>query len=128
MPEQSNAGNDPGWGQAAFWPEQARWHGVLWIALIVGTYAGTAALLPWFDGIGLLWLPNAILATALLRFRPRDWSSVYVAGILAEVVSTLNSDWVLHQSLAMGVLNGELKGRADMAAVSAMVKARLAGQ
>jgi len=28
----------------------------------------------------------------------------------------------------MGVLNGELKGRADMAAVSAMVKARLAGQ
>ena len=94
-----------GWGPAAFWPAGARWRGIVSFLLILAVYVGSARLVPWFDGIGLLWLPNAVLAAALLRFRPRDWPYVYSAGVLAEVVTTLNSGWGLHQILSLGILN-----------------------
>lgn len=100
-----NVGADRDWGFAAFWPAGARWRGVAWFLLILATYVASSNLVPWFGGIGLLWLPNAVLVTALLKFQPRDWPYVYSAGVLAEAVVTLDSAWSWQQILSLGVLN-----------------------
>ena len=98
---------DDSWGRAAFWPHGARWRGVIWFAAIFCAYAGVALLYPFTEagGVALLWMPNAVLVTALLRFRPRDWHYVYVAGFLAEVAADLTYGVAPHQALYFGFVN-----------------------
>lgn len=96
---------DTGWGHAAFWPPGSRWHGIIWAAAIFSVYAGAVVLYPWSSGVALLWLPNAVLVTALLRFRPRDWPYVYAAGIPAEVVGDLTFDMPTYQAVGLGAVN-----------------------
>jgi serine phosphatase RsbU (regulator of sigma subunit) len=66
---------------------------------------GAVVLYPWSEGVAVVWLPNAILATALLRFRPRDWAYVYAAGLAAEVVGDLTFGFPPYQSLCIGLVN-----------------------
>ncbi len=98
---------DGGWGCDVFWPPGARWRGVIWLFVIFGGYAGAALLFPYLvsDGVALLWLPNAVLVTALLRFRQRDWPYVYAVGLLAEVVGDLPFGVAPHQAFYFGVVN-----------------------
>ena len=98
---------DDGWGQAVFWPRGARWRGGIWLAAIFCAYAGVALLYPFTEtgGVALLWMPNAVLVTALLRFRPRDWPYVYAVGLLAEVVADLAFNVAPHQALYFGFVN-----------------------
>lgn len=96
---------DSGWGRADFWPGGVRWHGIVWLLAIFGAYTAAIQLYPWIGEVAVLWLPNAVLVTALLRFRPRDWPYVYVAGILAEVVGDLSFDMGPDRSLPLGVVN-----------------------
>ncbi|MGD9618981.1 MAG: diguanylate cyclase [Mycolicibacterium sp.] len=95
------------WGRAALWPEGARFRGTLWLLAIFGAYVAVALLYPFTatGGVALLWLPNAVLVTALLRFRTRDWPYVYAAGLLAEVTADLPSGVAPHQALYFGVVN-----------------------
>lgn len=99
--------NHDRWGQAVFWPVGARWRGVIWLASIFGAYVGLVSLFPILesDGVALLWLPNAVLVTALLKFRPRDWPYVYAAGLVAEVLGDLTFDVTPPQSLCVGAVN-----------------------
>jgi len=55
-----------GWGRAAFWPQDARWRGVTWLFVIFCAYVGVLSLDQFVspEGVALLWLPNAVLATA----------------------------------------------------------------
>ncbi len=101
------ADGDGGWGRAVFWPRGARWRGIIWLSAIFGAYVGAVVLYPYLesDGVALLWLPNAVLATALIRFRPRDWPYVYAAGLAAEVVGDLTFDVAPHQALYFGAVN-----------------------
>ncbi|MEQ8661306.1 MAG: GatB/YqeY domain-containing protein, partial [Gammaproteobacteria bacterium] len=46
---------------------------------------------------------------------------------VAAAIASTGATGMRDMGKVMGVLNGELKGRADMAAVSARVKASLAG-
>ena len=96
-----------GWGQAALWPPGARWRGALWLLAIFCAYAGVGLLFPFTEtgGVALLWMPNAVLVTALLRFRPRDWPYVYAAGLLAEVAADLTYGVAPHQALYFGFVN-----------------------
>ena len=96
-----------GWGHAVFWPVGARWRGVLWFSAIFCAYVGLVLLFPVLedDGVALLWLPNAVLVTALLRFRMRDWPYVYAAGLLAEVIGDLTFGVAPHQALYVGAVN-----------------------
>jgi diguanylate cyclase (GGDEF)-like protein/PAS domain S-box-containing protein len=105
--EQSAAHVDDGWGRAAFWPRGARWRGGIWIAAIFCAYVGVALLYPFTEtgGVALLWMPNAVLVTALLRFRPRDWPYVYAVGFLAEVVADSTYGVAPHQALYFGFVN-----------------------
>ncbi len=95
------------WGNAHFWPSGARWRGVMGFAAIFSAYVGVALLYPYTEssGVALLWLPNAVLITALLKFRPRDWPYVYAAGLLAEVVVDLRVDMVPSHALHFGLVN-----------------------
>jgi diguanylate cyclase (GGDEF)-like protein len=74
---------------------------------IFAVYAGAVALYPFLesDGVAVLWLPNAVLGTALLKFRPRDWPYIYPAALLAEVVGDLSFDVAPHQALYFGLVN-----------------------
>lgn len=94
-----------GWGDAVFWPVGARWHGAIWALVIFFAYAGAVMLYPWFGDISVVWLPNAVLVTALLRFRPPDWPFVYAAGLAAEIVADRTFDMGLIQSLPLGLVN-----------------------
>lgn len=107
MKEPQPAALDGEWGRAVFWPTDARWRGVLWLLAIFGAYAGVALLYPFTEtgGVALLWMPNAVLVTALLRFRPRDWPYVYAAGLLAEVAADMTYNVAPHQALYFGVVN-----------------------
>src|SRR6476620_5847327 len=98
---------DGGWGGDVFWPPGTRWRGVIWILVIFFAYLGTVLLYPFLasGGVALLWLPNAVLVTALLRFRPRDWRYVYAVGLLAEVVGDLTFQCSIAQGLYFGVVN-----------------------
>ena len=98
---------DGGWGGDVFWPPGTRWRGVIWILVIFFAYLGTVLLYPFLasGGVALLWLPNAVLVTALLRFRPRDWRYVYAVGLLAEVVGDLTFKCSIAQGLYFGVVN-----------------------
>lgn len=95
------------WGRAVFWPAGARWRGGLWLLAIFCAYAGVALLYPFTEtgGVALLWMPNAVLVTALLRFRWRDWPYVYAAGLLAEVAADLTYNVAPHQALYFGLVN-----------------------
>ena len=107
MSEVSTADAGDGWGRAVFWPARARWRGAVWLFAIFCTYAGTVLLFPYLstDGVATLWLPNAVLVTALLRFRPRDWPYVYAAGLLAEVVASLTFSITPNHALYFGAVN-----------------------
>ncbi|MGD9620454.1 MAG: diguanylate cyclase [Mycolicibacterium sp.] len=101
------ADHDDSWGRAVFWPRGARWRGGIWFTAIFCAYAGVAWLYPFIeaDGVALLWVPNAVLVTALLRFRPRDWPYVYAVGLLAEVVADRTYGVAPHQALYFGFVN-----------------------
>lgn len=98
---------DGGWGRTDLWPSGARWLGVVWLIGIFCAYMGALQLFlvvaP--DNVALLWLPNAVLVIALLKFRPRDWPYVYGVGLVAEVVGDLTFDVAPHQALFFGVVN-----------------------
>lgn len=98
---------DSGWGRTALWPSGARWRGIVWSLAIFCAYAGVALLYPFTEtsGVALLWMPNAVLFTALLRFRPRDWPYVYVIGLLAEVAADLTYGVAPHHALYFGFVN-----------------------
>lgn len=100
-------GADDGWGRAVLWPAGRPWRGFMWLVVIFGAYVGAVALYPYLEsgGVALLWLPNAVLVTALLRFRPRDWPYVYPVALLAEVVGDLTFDVAPHQALYFGLVN-----------------------
>lgn len=93
------------WGRAEFWPPGARWRGALWLLIIFGTYLAAIKLYPWSSGVAVVWVPNAILVTALLYFRPRDWAYVCAPGLPAEVVGDLLFNYAPTKSLALGVVN-----------------------
>ncbi|MGB0970108.1 MAG: diguanylate cyclase domain-containing protein [Mycobacterium sp.] len=97
---------DGGWGRAVFWPRGARWRGALWLIAIVCAYVCVALLYQFTEtgGVALLWMPNAVLVTALLRFRPRDWPYVYVAGLVAELVVDMQKN-ILPYGFSFGVVN-----------------------
>ena len=108
MPEVSTTNRADEWGRAVFWPQEARWRGVLWFLGIFCAYLFVLSLDRFVSphGAALLWLPNAVLATALLRFRPRDWIYVYSAGPLAEVIGNVTlSAMAPHNALFLGVVN-----------------------
>ncbi len=98
---------DQEWGRAVLHPSGARWRGYVRLFGIFALYAGAVALYPYLesDGVALLWLPNAVLATALFRFRPRDWPYIYAAGLLAELVGDLPFGIAPHQALYFGAVN-----------------------
>ena len=98
---------DDRWGRAVLWPVGARWRGFVWLLVIFGAYVGAVALYPYLEsgGVALLWLPDAVLVTALLRFQPRDWLFVYPVALLAEVVGDLTFNVAPHQALYFGLVN-----------------------
>lgn len=95
------------WGRAVFWPVGARWRGLGNFTAVVVAYVGVALLYPYTEsgGVALLWLPNAVLITALLRFRMRDWPYVYAAGLLAEIIVDLRGGISPVHALYFGVVN-----------------------
>ncbi len=95
------------WGRAHFWPPGARWRGGVWLFAIFCAYVGVALLYPFTEagGVALLWMPNAVLVTALIRFRPRDWPYVYLAGLLAEVFVDQRFNVAPQHALTFGVVN-----------------------
>lgn len=93
------------WGRAEFWPPGARRRGALWLLIIFGTYLAAIKLYPWSSGVAVVWVPNAIVVTALLYFRPRDWVYVCAPGLPAEVVGDLMFNYAPTKSLALGVVN-----------------------
>lgn len=106
MADLSTAGRGS-WGRAAFWPVGARWRGLAWLLVIFSAYLGAVTLYPLLEagGVALLWLPNAVLVTALLRFRPTDWVYIYAVALVAEVVGDLTFDVAPHQAVYFGVIN-----------------------
>lgn len=95
------------WGRAVFWPVGARLRGLLNFAAIIVAYVGVALLYPYTEsgGVALLWLPNAVLITALLRFRIRDWPFVYAGGMFAELVVDLRIGMSPVHALYFGAVN-----------------------
>lgn len=65
-----------------------------------------------------------IIATYL----PAQLDAAELEAHVAAAIASTGASGMRDMGKVMGVLNGELKGRADMAAVSALVKASLAGQ
>lgn len=61
-------------------------------------------------------------------YLPAQLDAAELEAHVAAAIAATGASGMRDMGKVMGVLNGELKGRADMAAVSAMVKARLAGQ
>lgn len=61
-------------------------------------------------------------------YLPEQLDTAALEAHVAAAIERTGASGMRDMGKVMGVLNGELKGRADMAAVSAMVKARLAGQ
>lgn len=98
---------DQGWGRALLWPVDARWRGFIRLFVIFGAYAGAVTLYPYLesDGVALLWLPNGVLVTALLKYRPHDWPYIYAAALVAEVVGDLTFKVGPHQALYFGLVN-----------------------
>jgi sigma-B regulation protein RsbU (phosphoserine phosphatase) len=92
-------------GQAVFWPAGARRRGILYLLTIFGVYVGTVVLYPWSAGVAVVWLPNAVLVTALLKFRARDWPYIYAVGVAAEIVGDLTFGFPPYQSLCIGLVN-----------------------
>ncbi len=95
------------WGRAHLWPLGARWRGGASLFAIFCAYVGVALLYPFTEtgGVSLLWMPNAVLVTALLKFRPRDWPYVYAAGLLAEVVVDQWFNVAPQHALTFGIVN-----------------------
>lgn len=118
---QDPEGADSDWGRAAFWPLGARWHGIIWFLAISGAYLMTIVLYPLSSGVALVWMPNAVLVTALLRYRPRDWVYVCAAGPPAELVGDLVFGYGPSASLPLGAVN------AAEAVLVVLVAARIAG-
>jgi len=61
-------------------------------------------------------------------YLPAQLDAAELEAHVAAAIASTGASGMRDMGKVMGVLNGELKGRADMAAVSAMVKTRLAGQ
>lgn len=95
------------WGWDRIWRHDERWRGVFLLLLIFGAYYGAVLLYPAVEtgGVAVLWLPNAVLVIAMLRFRRRDWPYVYAMGLLAEVLGDLSFDTAPLQSTYFGVVN-----------------------
>ncbi|MCH9728983.1 MAG: diguanylate cyclase [Actinomycetia bacterium] len=123
MAEPSTSSTDE-WGRAVFWPQEARWRGGISFLVIFCAYSFVLSLDQFVSphAAALLWLPNAVLVTALLRFRPSDWLYVYSAGLLAEVIGDLTlSAMAPHHALVLGVAN------ASEATLVVLVAALIAG-
>lgn len=97
----------PRWGRAPIWPPGGRRRGVIRLLLIFSAYFGGVVLYPIVEtgGVAILWLPNAVLVTAMLRFRPRDWPHICAVGLLAEVLGDLTFETAPLQSIYFGVIN-----------------------
>jgi uncharacterized protein YqeY len=63
----------------------------------------------------------------ILAYLPQPLSEAEVEAAVAAAIAETGAAGVRDMGKVMGVLNPRIKGRADMAAVSALVKARLAG-
>jgi uncharacterized protein YqeY len=66
-------------------------------------------------------------ADVLLAYMPEQLSEEAVQKAVDRAIEQLGVSSLRDMGKVMGVLNGKLKGRADMAQVSALVKARLQG-
>ena len=62
----------------------------------------------------------------ILEYLPQPLSNEEVEQHVADAIAATGALAVREMGKVMGILNGKLKGRTDMAAVSALVKARLA--
>ena len=63
----------------------------------------------------------------ILDYLPQALSNDEVEQLVAEAIASTGAAGVRDMGKVMGVLNAKMKGRADMAAVSALVKGKLAG-
>ncbi|MGE0858003.1 MAG: GatB/YqeY domain-containing protein [Gammaproteobacteria bacterium] len=63
----------------------------------------------------------------ILAYLPQPLSEAEVEAAVAAAIAETGAAGMRDMGKVMGVLNPRIKGRADMAAVSALVKARLAG-
>ena len=63
----------------------------------------------------------------ILEYLPQPLSNEEVAQHIADAIAATGAEVARDMGKVMGMLNAKLKGRTDMAAVSALVKARLAG-
>ncbi len=63
----------------------------------------------------------------ILAYLPQPLSEAEVDAAVAAAIAETGAAGMRDMGKVMGVLNPRIKGRADMAAVSALVKARLAG-
>lgn len=63
----------------------------------------------------------------ILAYLPQPLTEAEVEAAVAAAIAETGAAGVRDMGKVMGVLNPRIKGRADMAAVSALVKARLAG-
>ena len=63
----------------------------------------------------------------ILDYLPQPLSDAEVEQLVTDAIATSGATGVRDMGKVMGVLNAKMKGRADMAAVSAMVKGKLAG-
>ncbi len=63
----------------------------------------------------------------ILQYLPQPLSTEEVDQHVADAIAATGAVAARDMGKVMGILNGKLKGRTDMAAVSALVKARLTG-
>lgn len=65
--------------------------------------------------------------TVIQTYLPAALSDAEVAQLISDAIATSSAQSVRDIGKVMGLLKGQLQGRADLAAVSAQVKARLGG-
>jgi uncharacterized protein YqeY len=58
---------------------------------------------------------------------PKPISEAELAALIAQAIAAAGAQSVRDMGKVMGLLKNQIQGRADMTAVSALVKARLAG-
>jgi len=65
--------------------------------------------------------------TLLQTYLPAQLSDAEIDTLIAEAIRTVNAGSIKDMGKVMGVIKGKAQGRADMAAVGAKIKAKLAG-